>query len=48
VKRKQKKRTAGEPKQKSPPLNLSGVKFEDAVRAMLESPPVHPKSTSAR
>jgi hypothetical protein len=25
---------------KSPPLNLSGIKFEDAVRAMLSAPPV--------
>jgi hypothetical protein len=35
-----KKKTTAKKQERMPPLNLSGVKFEDALKKMLSSKPV--------
>jgi hypothetical protein len=32
----------------APPLNLSGVKFEDALRKMLNTPPMRKEKSAAK
>jgi hypothetical protein len=41
---KRRKQPAKKPPRKEPPMNLSGIKFEDGLRIMLNTPPLRKSS----